>query len=226
MYPDGNGPDVDLINGLQRDVLESELKVSFDDIADLGNAKMIIKEAALMPILKPQFFTGIRKPWKGVLMFGPPGTGKTLMARAVATLGNTKFFNISSSSFATKWRGEGEKLVRLLFEMARFYSPSIIFMDEIDAIIGSRDQAGEHESSRKLKTELLIQMDGISSSIENADGKKPLVVVLAATNRPWDLDDAILRRLEKRIYIPLPTEQGRRELFKLNMQQVKCDYDK
>lgn len=159
-------------------------------------------------------------------MFGPPGTGKTLMARAVATLGGTKFFNISSSSFATKWRGEGEKLVRLLFEMARFYSPSIIFMDEIDAIIGSRDQQGEHESSRKLKTELLIQMDGISSSIENAEGKKPLVVVLAATNRPWDLDDAILRRLEKRIYIPLPTEQGRRELFKLNMKQVKCDMDK
>ena len=147
---------------------------------------MVIKEAALMPILRPTYFTGIRKPWKGVLLFGPPGTGKTMLARAVATLGSTKFFNISASSLASKWRGESEKLVRLLFEMARFYSPSIIFFDE---------------------------MDGIGSSIETSDGKKPLIVVLAATNRPWDLDDAMLRRLEKRIYIPLPTEQGRKELF-------------
>lgn len=105
--------------------------------------------------------------------------------------------------------------------MARFYSPTILFFDEIDSLMSSRDNSGEHESSRKLKTEMLIQMDGIGSEMHN-DGKKPLVLVLAATNRPWDLDNAMLRRLEKRIYIPLPSEEGRKELFELNLKKMKC----
>lgn len=204
-YPDGAGPDTELITMLERDVLDKNPQVSFDDIADLDETKKLLQEAVLLPILMPNFFKGIRRPWKGIMMFGPPGTGKTMLAKAVATTGKTTFFNVSASTLASKWKGESEKLVRILFEMARFYGPSTIFFDEIDALAGSRG-GGQHESSRRVLSELLIQMDGVGSNSsaqaneaqEEGEAKKN-VMVLAATNRPWDIDEAIRRRLEKRI---------------------------
>jgi katanin p60 ATPase-containing subunit A1 len=141
---------------LERDVIDKNPNVSFDDIAELVDCKKALKEAVLLPLLIPQYFKGIRRPWKGVLMFGPPGTGKTMLAKAVATLGKTTFFNVSASSLASKYKGESEKLVRILFEMARFYAPTTIFMDEIDAIVSRRGEGSESESSRKVKAELLI----------------------------------------------------------------------
>ena len=226
-YPEGNGPDGELIEMIEREVVETNPNIRFDDIAELDAAKATLKEAVLLPLLMPDFFRGIRRPWKGVLLYGPPGTGKTLLAKALATQGKTTFFNVSATTFASKWKGESEKLVRILFEMARFYAPSTIFIDEVDSI-GTKRGDGDSEASRKVLAEMLVQMDGVSGMSENEDIsneelKKQIVMVLAATNHPWDLDDALRRRFEKRVYIPLPNSVGRREMFKINMKGVKLD---
>jgi katanin p60 ATPase-containing subunit A1 len=164
VYPNGTGPDSDLIQMLERDLIDKNPNVKFEDIAGLDDCKKCLKEAVLLPILMPEYFIGIRRPWKGVLMFGPPGTGKTMLAKAVAATGGTTFFNVSASSLGSKYRGESEKLVRILFEMARFYAPTTIFMDEIDALAGRRGGSDESEASRRVKAELLIQMDGATSN--------------------------------------------------------------
>ena len=156
-----------------------------------------------------------------------------MLAKAVASECNTTFFSVSASTLSSKYRGESEKMVRILFEMARYYSPSTIFFDEIDSLAGSRGAATEHEASRKVKTELMVQMDGVDAGDDDDEEKdengnkkeKKTVIVLAATNTPWDLDEALRRRLEKRIYIPLPEEEGRRELFRINMKGVEIDPD-
>jgi len=235
-YPDGKGPDSDLIEMLEREVVDTNPNVSFDDIAELSQAKKALQEAVLLPLIIPDYFKGIRRPWRGVLLYGPPGTGKTMLAKALATQGKTTFFNVHSSSFASKWRGESEKLVRILFEMARFYAPSTIFIDEVDSLCSKRGEGNEGDGSRRVKAELLVQMEGVNSTTsaganeKSEEDKRKLVTVMAATNRPWDLDDALRRRFEKRVYIPLPNDKGRMQLFNLNLKKIEVDkninYDK
>ena len=141
-----------------------------------------------MPIKFPQLFTGKRKPWKGILLYGPPGTGKSYLAKAVATeANNSTFFSVSSADLMSKWLGESEKLVRNLFELARSQKPSIIFIDEVDSLCSARSD-NESESARRVKTEFLVQMQGVSST--DMDG----ILVLGASNIPWCLDSAIRRR--------------------------------
>jgi len=201
-----NGEMRDLALNVQREIYLRNPNVRWEDIAGLEGAITLIKEAVVQPIKYPQFFQGLLAPWKGVLLYGPPGTGKTLLAKAVATECRTTFFNISATSIISKWRGDSEKLVRVLFELARHHAPSTIFIDEVDSLMSARGGEGEHEASRRMKTELLIQMDGLAKTDD-------LVFVLAATNLPWELDVAMMRRLEKRILVPLPTTEARRKMF-------------
>ncbi|KAK7896429.1 hypothetical protein WMY93_021754 [Mugilogobius chulae] len=170
----------ELASIISRDIYLHSPNVRWEDIIGLEDAKRLVKEAVVYPIKYPQLFTGILSPWKGLLLYGPPGTGKTMLAKAVATECKTTFFNISASSIVSKWRGDSEKLVRVLFELARYHAPSTIFLDELESVMGQRGSTmgGEHEGSRRMKTELLVQMDGLARSDD-------LVFVLAASNLPW-----------------------------------------
>ncbi|KAI9209362.1 P-loop containing nucleoside triphosphate hydrolase protein [Polychytrium aggregatum] len=192
--PDFGGSEFrELATIITRDIFMQNPNVRFTDIAGLSDSKRLLKEAVVYPMRYPELFTGLLTPWKGILLYGPPGTGKTMLAKAVATECRTTFFNISASSIVSKWRGDSEKLVRVLFELARYHAPSTIFLDEIESIMSQRTSDGqEHEGSRRMKTELLIQMDGLAKTNSQ-------IFFLAATNMPWDLDVAMLRRLEKRV---------------------------
>ncbi|XP_050211658.1 protein SUPPRESSOR OF K(+) TRANSPORT GROWTH DEFECT 1-like [Mercurialis annua] len=196
--------------GLDSVIIREKPNVKWSDVAGLESAKRALREAVVLPVKFPQFFTGKRKPWRAFLLYGPPGTGKSYLAKAVATEADSTFFSISSSDLVSKWMGESEKLVSNLFRMARDTAPSIIFIDEIDSLCGQRGEGNESEASRRIKTELLVQMQGMGNDDEK-------VLVLAATNTPYALDQAIRRRFDKRIYIPLPDLKARQHMFKVHL---------
>lgn len=215
------------------DIIVRGDEVYWDDIVGLDSAKNSLKEAVVYPFLRPDLFRGLREPTRGMLLFGPPGTGKTMLARAVATESKSTFFSISSSSLTSKYLGESEKLVKALFLLARKLSPSIVFIDEIDSLLGSRTE-GEIDSMRRIKNEFLVQWSELSSAAAGRDssaGDVSRVLILGATNLPWAIDDAARRRFAKRVYIPLPEDETRRlQIKKLLAYQkntlLEEDYDK
>lgn len=193
-------------------------EVHWDDVAGLEVAKSALKETVVYPFLRPDLFMGLREPARGMLLFGPPGTGKTMLARAVATESKSTFFAISASSLTSKYLGESEKLVRALFQLAKALAPSIIFVDEIDSLLSSRSGSSEHEATRRIKTEFLIQWSDLAKAAAGREqnekdkerGDASRVLVLAATNLPWAIDEAARRRFVRRQYIPLPEDHVRK----------------
>ncbi|XP_010896377.1 fidgetin-like protein 1 [Esox lucius] len=203
-----------IIELIMSEIMDHGPPVAWDDIAGLEFAKATIKEIVVWPMLRPDIFTGLRGPPKGILLFGPPGTGKTLIGKCIACQSGATFFSISASSLTSKWVGEGEKMVRALFAIARCHQPAVIFIDEIDSLLSQRTD-GEHDSSRRIKTEFLVQLDGATTSADDR------ILVVGATNRPQEIDEAARRRLAKRLYIPLPEENARRQIISKLMAREK-----
>ncbi|KAM3381305.1 putative protein isoform X1 [Capsicum galapagoense] len=189
----------------------SDIGVTFDDIGALENVKDTLKELVMLPLQRPELFCKgqLTKPCKGILLFGPPGTGKTMLAKAVATEAGANFINISMSSITSKWFGEGEKYVKAVFSLASKIAPSVVFVDEVDSMLGRRENPGEHEAMRKMKNEFMVNWDGLRTK----DTER--VLVLAATNRPFDLDEAVIRRLPRRLMVNLPDAPNRAKILKV-----------
>jgi len=181
--------------------------ITRNDIAGLEFVKSQIEEVLILPQLHPQLFaSALTRPARGLLLFGPPGTGKTLLARWIAAECGATFFNVNASSVLSKWIGEAEKTVKALFQLATDRQPSVIFIDEIDSMLSAR-RDGDNESSRRVKNEFLTSLEGAETA---ADDK---LLLVGATNMPWELDPAALRRLPKRLYVPLPGLAARRGLL-------------
>lgn len=212
----------------------SQRPITWDDIIGLDNCKQQLQETIVFPFLRPDLFSGLREPINGLLLYGPPGTGKTMLAKCVAYQTESTFFNVSVSSITSKFLGESEKLVKGVFTLAAKLSPSIIFIDEIDSILGSRGSSGggsgggsggddsgaAGESSRRFKNEFLTQWSNLSYSLAE-DGSFNRVLVLGCTNLPWVIDDAARRRFQKRIYCPLPNFQDRINLIEMLLSKNK-----
>ncbi|KAJ0775191.1 putative AAA+ ATPase domain, ATPase, AAA-type, core, AAA ATPase, AAA+ lid domain-containing protein [Helianthus annuus] len=204
-------PDNEFEKRIRPEVIPAhEVGVTFADIGALNEIKESLQELVMLPLRRPDLFVGgLLKPCRGILLFGPPGTGKTMLAKAIANEAGASFINVSMSTITSKWFGEDEKNVRALFTLAAKVSPTIIFVDEVDSMLGSRSKGGEHEAMRKIKNEFMTHWDGLLSKT----GQKQ-ILVLAATNRPFDLDEAIIRRFERRIMVGLPSVEQRENIMR------------
>ncbi|KAJ3087908.1 hypothetical protein HK102_010017 [Quaeritorhiza haematococci] len=194
------------------------IPVTFSDLVLPPPTKLTLQTLVTLPLLRPEHFaTGIlgRYSISGVLLFGPPGTGKTMLAKAVAKSGGARFMGVSLSDIFDKYVGEGEKNVRAVFRLARKLSPCVVFLDEVDALFGTRRNDGS-PSRREVINEFMNEWDGLTS---NNTG----VIVMAATNRPFDLDDAILRRMPRRILVDLPNEEQRQRILELHLRDETLD---
>ncbi|CAN6443935.1 unnamed protein product [Victoria cruziana] len=212
-------PDNEFEKRIRPEVIPAnEIGVTFEDIGALDDIKESLQELVMLPLRRPDLFKGgLLKPCRGILLFGPPGTGKTMLAKAIANEAKATFINVSMSTITSKWFGEDEKNVRALFSLAAKVSPTIIFVDEVDSMLGQRSRVGEHEAMRKIKNEFMSHWDGLLTK----PGER--ILVLAATNRPFDLDEAIIRRFERRIMVGLPTAENREQILKTLLSKEKVE---
>ncbi|KAK4748624.1 hypothetical protein SAY87_015210 [Trapa incisa] len=212
-------PDNEFEKRIRPEVIPAnEIGVTFADIGALDEIKDSLQELVMLPLRRPDLFHGgLLKPCRGILLFGPPGTGKTMLAKAIANEAGASFINVSMSTITSKWFGEDEKNVRALFTLAAKVSPTIIFVDEVDSMLGQRTRVGEHEAMRKIKNEFMTHWDGLLSK----PGEQ--ILVLAATNRPFDLDEAIIRRFERRIMVGLPAVENREKIFRTLLAKEKTE---
>ncbi|KAK6250672.1 hypothetical protein QUC31_008234 [Theobroma cacao] len=212
-------PDNEFEKRIRPEVIPAnEIGVTFADIGAMDEIKESLQELVMLPLRRPDLFKGgLLKPCRGILLFGPPGTGKTMLAKAIANEAGASFINVSMSTITSKWFGEDEKNVRALFTLAAKVAPTIIFVDEVDSMLGQRTRVGEHEAMRKIKNEFMTHWDGLLTKT----GER--ILVLAATNRPFDLDEAIIRRFERRIMVGLPSIESRELILKTLLAKEKVE---
>ncbi|XP_058182714.1 uncharacterized protein LOC131300752 isoform X2 [Rhododendron vialii] len=196
-----------------------EIGVKFDDVGALEEVKKALNELVILPMRRPELFSrgNLLRPCKGILLFGPPGTGKTLMAKALATEAGANFISITGSTLTSKWFGDAEKLTKALFSFASKLAPVIIFVDEVDSLLGARGGAFEHEATRRMRNEFMAAWDGLRTK----DSQR--ILILGATNRPFDLDDAVIRRLPRRIYVDLPDAENRVKILRIFLAQENLE---
>eukprot|EP00804_Cyclotella_cryptica_P000553 CCRYP_009971-RB/>CCRYP_009971-RB protein AED:0.02 eAED:0.02 QI:1196/1/1/1/1/1/3/90/701 len=201
--------------------------VPWSSIGGMENVKALLRESIELPLTHPHLFEMMQvPPPKGILLYGPPGCSKTLMARAIATEGQMNFLAVKGPELLSKWLGESERALASLFRRARLASPSVIFFDEVDAIASKRGEGGGGGGDRLL-SQLLTELDGVTSGSDGSGKRKCRVVVVGATNRPDVLDPALTRpgRIDRMIYVGLPDSDGRKSIFEIGLKDKNCHHD-
>lgn len=204
-------------------VSPKEIPVTFEDIGGLEDIIDELRESVIYPLTMPHLYSqhsSLLTAPSGVLLYGPPGCGKTMLAKALARESGAAFLNLHISTLTEKWYGDSNKLVAAVFSLARKLQPSIVFIDEIDAVLGQR-RSGEHEASGMVKAEFMTHWDGLASSTR--EGGEQRICILGATNRMQDIDEAILRRMPKKFPIRLPNARQRRHILELTLRDTKID---